>query len=133
MAYIVTKVADTQCPLSRASFDRQRDIYKLAVMGNAASRRLWNDFAAVQPAMARLVIADINSEKARAVEADKHIDIVLKGKKSKKARKIISQHYDELARTAASPQKGLRKALERELTSPDPLTREAARKALETL
>jgi hypothetical protein len=43
-------VAAPVSPLVRAPFDRQRDTLKLARMGNADCKRLWNDFVTEAPA-----------------------------------------------------------------------------------
>lgn len=62
MAYIskgdtASAVASPVSPLVRAPFDRQRDVLKLARMGNRDCKRMWNSFAAEDPGMARLVLA----------------------------------------------------------------------------
>ena len=49
-------------------------MYKLARRGNGDCRRLWNDFAYELPADARLVIADVESERAEAAKVTKGID-----------------------------------------------------------
>jgi len=126
MAFIVggdmiTK-GDTRSALSRADFDRQRDIYKLAAKGIGSCRRLWNDFEREDPAAARLVIADVRAEKSRDVEANRHLDVVLaKAEKPKKAKP------EKPSKAAAREQEAFLKSL---LNSPDPAEREYAWKAL---
>jgi hypothetical protein len=60
--------------LAHAPFDRQRDIYKLAKMGSGDCRRMWNDFASEVPAMARLVVADVENERREDARVTKSVD-----------------------------------------------------------
>lgn len=121
VAFIIQKSApDTQCALSRASFDRQRDIYVLAQMGEKSSARLWNDFAAVYPNQARVVIADINADKALDVKANKHLDRILV-KADKKDKK------DKPSKAAIRENEAWLKSM---LNSPNPQERESARQSL---
>lgn len=117
---VLTK-SETRCALSRASFDRQRDIFKLAGMGNASCRRLWDEFAREEPGNARLVMADVNADKALAVKANRHLDKVL-GKSEKPKVKKSRKPAPELTER----EKFLRAAL----NSPNPAEREAARSEL---
>jgi hypothetical protein len=121
MAYIVTKSADTSCPLARASWDRQVDVYRLAKRGMDSCRRLWNDFEREQPGMARVIIADVEMDKAKDVKANRHLDLLLaKAEKPKKPKKA----------KPATPQKQLKALLKADLRSPDPWIRAAAEQAL---
>ena len=61
-------------PLAHAPFDRQRDIYKLALMGSGDCKRMWNDFASEVPAIARLVVADVENERAEDARVTKSVD-----------------------------------------------------------
>ena len=56
------------------AFGRQRDAYRLAKMGNRDMKRLWNDFAAEVPAMARLVVADVEGERRESVLVAEKVD-----------------------------------------------------------
>ena len=119
-------------PLSRAPFDRQRDIYKLAKMGSGDCRRLWNDFAAEVPGIARLVVADVENERREDAEITAGIDKRLRSaeklvtktrrpKITKSAKKSAARVADDLAEYMAVL-----------LDSCDPVTRERARAALES-
>jgi endonuclease III len=97
---VVNKSADTRCALSRADFSRQRDVYKLAKR-NPECRRLWEEFARESPAAARLVVADITSDKAKDQAANRHLDKVLA--KAEKPRKISKSAKRELLEIARQP------------------------------
>lgn len=113
-------------PLARAPFDRQRDIYKLAKMGNADSRRMWNDFAAEAPELARLVIADVQSDKVSAAEVTKSVDKRLR--KAEKSAKLTKREKQEIMRTPAlTPEQRAGMAF---INSPNPADRTAAEKLL---
>jgi hypothetical protein len=80
-------------PDSMAAFQRQRDTYLLAKMGNRDCRRLWNDFVQDDPSMARLVVADVEQERAEGAKVSEAIDerlraaeLVTKDRKSKVAK-----------------------------------------------
>ena len=78
MAHIIkgagTGVGTHHSPLARAPFDRQRDIYKLALMGSGDCKRMWNDFASEVPGIARLVVADVENERAEDARVTKSVD-----------------------------------------------------------
>jgi hypothetical protein len=119
-------------PLVRAPFDRQRDTLKLARMGNADCKRLWNSFAEEAPGLARLVVADVDRERAEDAAATEKVDarlreaerlVVTKAKKSKRpklvtkaARKAAVPYLDALAGSMAlwmdSPDPSKRAAVE---------------------
>lgn len=125
----IAKSQEYHSALSRAPFDRQRDCYKLAQMGEGQSRRLWNDFASEAPALARLVIADAASEKQQNAEATKSVDKVLA-----KAEKSLKPAKAKKAKSLKSPAKRADSSLEAflrmQLASGNPSDREAAREAL---
>jgi len=93
-------VAAPVSPLVRAPFDRQRDTLKLARMGNADCKRLWNDFVVEAPGLARLVLADVERERQEDAAATEKVDkrlreaekLTVKGRKPKitKGRKKSS-------------------------------------------
>jgi hypothetical protein len=60
--------------LARATFDRQADVYKLAMMGNADCRRMWNDFERVSPGPARVVKRSVEIDEAFAAKACDQVD-----------------------------------------------------------
>jgi hypothetical protein len=84
-------VASPVSPLVRAPFDRQRDVLKLARMGNSDCKRLWNSFADEAPALARLVVADVENERQEDAAATEKVDkrlrqaekLAVKGRKPK--------------------------------------------------
>ena len=123
MAYIINKSADTKCALSRASHDRRRDVYLLAQMGEKASRRLWDEFAAESPGQARIVVADVEMDKALGVAANKHLDRVLV-KSEKKAKKPDKRTPDRRTVEAMTEREKYLRSL---LDSPDPSLREGAK------
>jgi hypothetical protein len=72
--------------LAHAPFDRQRDIFKLAKMGSGDCRRMWNDFASEVPAMARLVVADVENELREDARVTKSVD-----KRLRRAEKVVTK------------------------------------------
>jgi hypothetical protein len=78
VAYIYKGQSATAEPLSllsKADFSRQRDTYVLASrFKNRDCMRLWNDFAAEQPAMARLIIKDVDNERVATAAANETVD-----------------------------------------------------------
>lgn len=82
-------------PDAMSAHQRQVDTYKLALAGSRDCRRLWSDFAAEQPAIARLVVADVQGERQRGAEVSRSLDgrlaeaekLVTKGRKAKKITK----------------------------------------------
>lgn len=137
MAYIIKGAGVAAVPRSQlgrvgtdmAAFQRQRDCFKLARMGNRDMKRLWNDFAAEDPAMARLIVADVEHERQEAAKVALKVDkrlreaerLVTKGGKPKvtKSRKGTS------AVSRSDPF-----SLAAMLNSADPAQREMARKVL---
>lgn len=119
--------ADAACTLDRVSFDRQRDVFKLAQMGEKSSMRLWDDFARQCPDSAALVVADVNSDKAKAAAANKHLDLVLS--KAEKPKKNKPKKARANSKNIAA-RNGLTALLRADLAHPDPSIREAARAAL---
>lgn len=125
---ILTK-SDTRCALSRADFSRQRDCYKLALRKDPQCRRLWSEFEQQEPQMARLVVADVESEKAKDQAANRHLDKVLvkseRKKLSKSAKRAIMQTPPLTA------EQNLEASLLRTIaTTADPFERESCRAAL---
>lgn len=86
MAYLVKAEKTYSSPLAKADFGRQRDIYKLALMGSGDCRRLWNEYAAECPGNARLVIADVQSDQAESAQVSKSLD-----KRLVKAEKLVTK------------------------------------------
>lgn len=131
-------------PDSWSAYQRQRDAYILAKMGSRDMKRLWNDYAAECPAMARLVVADVEKERAEGARVSEGIDkrlrvaeqLVTKSwkppKKPKKVTKSAGQlTVTKLARRAAQDrQEAVRAEVAADLNSADPNTREAARAIL---
>lgn len=109
---MVTKSLTSE--LSKVDFERQRDVYRLGLMGNAQSRRLWNDFAREDPNTARLVVADVESDSAASAKAKKSVDKVLTKAERKKAKPKLPEITEH------------EKYLRSLLNSPDPATRETA-------
>lgn len=131
MAYIVKSAGGVGAPvsaLSRASWDRQVDVYKLALMGSGDCRRLWNDFAGDSPGIARLIVKSVQQERQDEAAANEKLDgrlreaerLVTKARKPKvsKPRKK-SADRDVLAAADLA----LRRA---ELNHSDPRIREVA-------
>jgi hypothetical protein len=86
-------------PLVRAPFDRQRDTLKLARMGNADCKRLWNDFVTEAPALARLVLADVEQERQHDAAAKRWGRFVAAARHEHRSRGVrppmywITGHY----------------------------------------
>ena len=73
--------------LDRAGFDRQLDVYRLAQGGDRQCQRLWNDFLAASPDMARLVVQYAQVAAGEAASARKAVDKTLnKAEKKPKAK-----------------------------------------------
>ena len=146
MAYIVKgdgMPPPPRSPLARADFSRQRDTYVLAKrFRNKDCMRLWGDFAAEQPAMARLIVADVEAEDRDRATVNEAIDkrLVQAEKMVTKARK--AQKTKVLRPDGTLTKAGRRgmKAAEANLAegaavwleSCNPAMREMARKALES-
>ena len=141
-------VAAPRSPLARASYDRQRDVYVLASRyKNADCRRLWGDFAAEQPAMARLVVKDVEAERSDTLAVNEKIDkrlrqaerMVVKAQKPKAGKaakaKVNKAHqvlYDDPAahRAWVAKHRGADSIVSMWLDSCDPAKRELARTML---
>jgi hypothetical protein len=63
--------------LGDAELDRAKDTYVLAKRGSAHCKRLWNDFQAESPAMARIVVAWAEAERGERAEANRQVDRAL--------------------------------------------------------
>jgi hypothetical protein len=105
--------------------------------------RLWGDFAAEQPAMARLIVADVENEDRARVAVNEKIDkrlvraekMVTKGRKPGKVTKSAKVRIGkvaagpfETARQNAAQMIAENPGLASFLTSDDPAEREMARK-----
>lgn len=75
---------------------RMRDMYVLGLKyKNAQCRRIWNDFAAEDPAMARLIVKDVQNDRRVSAAANETLDgylleaerLVVKGRKQGKVTK----------------------------------------------
>ena len=143
MAFIYKSAETPSSPLSLVDHERCKDMYRLAKMGNAQCRRIWNDWAAEQPAMARIVVADCDSDQRASVKAKKSVDKVLvkaekKPKKVKAATASLSKSEKKAMIRSSVPAIGSPEhfalAMDRTLRgfadSPDPAEREAAKKLL---
>ena len=124
MAYILKSAGTITTPLGEADYSRQRDMFKLAMMGSAQCKRLWNDFAEDEPAMARVIVADVATEKAERIKANKAMDKILV--KAENKPKVTKSKSPKTAINAKS-EKAYYRAL---LNSPDPVERETAWQAL---
>jgi hypothetical protein len=133
-------VAEPRSALARVSFDRQKDAFRLARMGSGDMRRLWADFEASSPGMARLVRADCASDDAEAAKVTRGLD-----KRLARAEKMVTKsasakpkklHKVRSRAAAAAIEKSLRvdaayeAVLRSEAVSADPVAREAARALL---
>jgi len=84
LAYIIkgsgATVAEPVSALAKsADFGRQRDVYVLASKyRNRDCIRLWNDFAAEQPAMARLIVKDVENDRQEAAAVNEGLDARLR-------------------------------------------------------
>jgi hypothetical protein len=122
---------DTKSPLSWATWERQRDVYQLAMKGDKSCIRLWNDFQAENPGIARVVIRDIETDKANAASANRHLDKVLvkseKPKKPKTPKSAADRQEDFLAAKRRELEEKNLLSLAGMAISADPAAREAAR------
>lgn len=125
---ILTKSADTRCALSRADFSRQRDVYKLALRKDPQCMRLWSEFEAQEPRMARLVVADVDDDRAKDQAANRHLDKVLVKSERKKLTK--SDKRALMVTPPLTAEQQIDAQLARLLQSSNPVDREAARSAL---
>jgi hypothetical protein len=114
------------------AYSRQRDAYLLSKMGNRDMKRLWGDFAAECPAIARLIVKEVETDRAESAKVAEQVDARLreaerllvktrKPKVTKSARKAAARSADGLADFLAVL-----------LDSADPATRESARAALDS-
>jgi hypothetical protein len=133
----IVKSQQHYSPLASAPFDRQVDIFKLARMREKSSIRLWNDFATEAPELARLVVAEVDSQKRESAKVTKNIDRVLaKAEKPKKKPKAsVIKGAKPVSRTSpewAAHQRALAetRGLMSFLNSDNPADRETARKML---
>jgi hypothetical protein len=121
-------------PLARADIDRVLDCYRLALMGNGQSRRMWNDFAAESPDTARLIVKLDQAEKGGRAEANALLDGVLikaettgmYGKSGKKARgEMKAKRAAQQPQTwqPQPPKTTVRDMLKANLADPDPRVR----------
>jgi hypothetical protein len=65
-------------PDSWSAYQRQRDVYLLARMGNRDMQRLWNDWLAEDPGMARLVATSVEKERAQGAKVSAALDVRLR-------------------------------------------------------
>jgi hypothetical protein len=134
VAFIYKSAGTTiSSPLAKADYPRQKDMFKLANMGNRQSIRLWNDFAAEDPATARLIVAECAIEKSEKIEANKHMDKVLtkgesKPKVTKSEKRAVKQIRNTNPDLAKSEKQFFTAILANKGTSP--LDQETARKWL---
>ncbi len=117
-------------PDAMAAHQRQVDTYKLALAGSRDCKRLWNDFAAEQPAIARLVVADVQGERQRGAEVSRGLD-----KRLREAERLVTKSgkpkvTKSRKRASAAPRGGLDSTLAAWLDSSDPAQREMARAVL---
>jgi hypothetical protein len=121
-------------------FGRQRDVYVLATKyRNRDMQRLWSDFAAEQPAMARLIIKDVDTERRTAAAANEDLDRrlaraekVLTKNRKPKAAKSRKPKVTEAELGAIGLEAARETALATWLESSDPAHREMARAVLES-
>jgi hypothetical protein len=64
--------------MDETTYERQRDMFKLAQRGSGDCRRQWNTWAEAHPEQARVIVGDVGSERARRVKANKRIDKTLR-------------------------------------------------------
>jgi hypothetical protein len=126
--------------LARADLDRVLDCYRLALMGNDQSRRMWNDFEREAPDTARLVVEWDAAQKSERAEANALADGVLvkaeSGGPGKTARR--SKREFKAKRAAQQPQPmqpqppktTMRDMFKADLRDPDPVRRLVAERAL---
>lgn len=125
-------------PDAWSAFQRQRDCYILAKAGSRDMRRLWNDYANEVPAMARLVVADVEKERAEGAKVSEAIDVRLR-----EAERLVTKQWKppkpqkpvkvSKAAKPAKVAKSYKAELESRLSSPDPDERENARDLLRRL
>ena len=73
--------------LARAEYSRQRDTYVLAKrFKNRDCMRLWGDFAAEQPNMARLIVADVEAEDRDRAAVNVKVD-----KRLRRAERMVTK------------------------------------------
>ena len=137
MAYIIkgsgAAVGEPLSMLAKsADFGRQRDVYILATRyRNKDCIRLWSDFQAEQPSLARLVIRDVENDRRDAAAANWELDqrlqkaekVVTKGRKVKSVTKGRKKASPGLRDALKAADEVLRRA---ELDSCDPHIREMA-------
>jgi len=115
-------VAAPVSPLVRAPFDRQRDTLKLARMGNADCKRLWNSFAEEAPGLARLVVADVERERQEDAEATDKVD-----KRLRQAEKLaVRGRKPKVTKSRKKPPVPVPGELDAVLAIDDPVRREVA-------
>ena len=122
--------------LSRVDLDRQLDVLRLAKMGNRDAQRWWNDWQREAPADARLVAEYDRVTKAEQAEARDSVDALLtKGRMTpgKTAKRSKFESKSKAALSQKDRQKALRASIKSDLNSPDPFTRETARRLLERM
>jgi hypothetical protein len=122
-------VAASTSPLARAPWDRLIDVFKLAKMGNADCRRMWNSYAAEVPGTARLVVKSVEAEALEDSQVTAKID-----KRLRRAEKSAGPVRVTKARKRAPAvsQDGPDATLAAWLNSPDPWQRETARAVLDS-
>lgn len=122
-------------PDSASAHARQRDAYILALAGSRDMRRLWADFEQECPALARLVKADVDSDRRRGAEVSRRLDERLReAELVTKARrpKVAKSARPKVTKASKRAADGLADYLASLLDSPDPVLRERARSALES-
>jgi hypothetical protein len=128
-------VAASTSPLARAPWDRLIDVYKLAKMGNADCRRMWNSYAQEVPGTARLVVKSVQAETAEDARVTAKVDKRLRrAEKSAKSAKVTKSRKKAPAPSAGLDALGQARALLADpvLMHSDPWFREQAyRQALE--
>jgi hypothetical protein len=72
---VITKGASGT--LAQVDFDRQLDVYRLALRGHQQCVRIWNDFQRQQPADARLIVKFHAIDQAERGQAVREVDAVL--------------------------------------------------------
>jgi hypothetical protein len=132
VAYLYKGDGITAAPasaLARAPWDRLIDVFKLAKMGNADCRRMWNDYAVEAPGTARLVVKSVQAEALEDARVTAKVD-----KRLRRAEKSAGPVKVTKARKKAPavPQDGPDAALAAWLDSSDPWQRETARAVLDS-
>jgi len=85
---LLTKSLRVAPILGDAGFDRQLDIYRLARMGDKRSAGLWNEFARLDKAGARMVAENAKTVDAERKAARKQAGMVIKSAKKPKVTKV---------------------------------------------